>query len=374
VIDDAHNMIEIESDTIREGVISWWRDAMSTRGNNPKTVGRVVVGQRGHHRDLPGYLLTTGHWVHLNLPGYFDPTHRCKTVAKRDGPPRNAKTQPPARVARFSEPLKEGELIWQDWRKDRDELLTPSRFGRLEMKKLAEELTQRGFAAQIQQNPTEEQGNILKRTYWRKWEDKELPSCIAVLQFYDTAFEEDEQNDYSARTTWGIFEYDEIATADTPWQVKGTRQTRTCAILLEKMKRRMEYPELRKDAVEAFKEWKPDRIIIEKKSSGHALAQELRRAGLPITRVKVADSKVSRAHAASLVFERGCIWHPAREWAYEVIEDCAMFPTGPDDDIVDTVTMCALYLRRRWMIGYTEENEDDDIDLMRDPKPRRIYG
>lgn len=371
VVDDAHNMIEIESDVIRAGVIDWWRNAMSTRGNNPKTVGRVIVGQRGHHLDLPGYAIQSGNWVHLNLPGYFDPTRRCQTYAKKDGARRHG--QPPGVVERFREPLQAGEMIWQDWRTKKDELLTPSRFGRQEMMKLASELTTRAFAAQIQQNPSEDEGNILKRTAWRKWDDPELPRCSAILQFYDTAFEEDEANDYCARTTWGIFEHEEIATADTPWSIRGKSQVRTCAILLEKMKERMEYPELRADAMAANDRWKPDRVIIEKKSSGHSLAQEMRRAGIPVTRVKVTESKISRAHAATLVFERGCIWYPDRAWATEVIEDCAKFPTGSDDDIVDTVTMCALYLRRRWMVGYTEE-EGEDIDLMRDPKPRKIYG
>ena len=374
VVDDAHNMIEIESDVIREGVINWWRNAMSTRGNNPKTVGRVIVGQRGHHLDLPGYALSTGNWVHLNLPGYFEPTKRCRTYAKKSGSERNPYTQPPANVDRFSSPLEEGELIWQDWRTKERELLTPSRFGAAEMKKLAAELTERGFEAQIQQNPSEEQGNILKRTQWRKWDEPELPKCHTLLQFYDTAFEAGEENDYSARTTWGVFEYEETASADSHWAVRGTKMTRQCVILLERMKERMEYPALRADALSANERWKPDRVIIEKKSSGHALAQELRRAGIPVTRIKVSESKIARAHAASLVFERGCIWYPPRQWALEVIEDCAKFPTGSDDDIVDTVTMCALYLRRRWLVGYTTEDGDDDIDLMRDTKPRKIYG
>jgi predicted phage terminase large subunit-like protein len=374
VVDDAHNMNEVESDVIREGVISWWRETMSTRRNNPKRAGRVIVGQRGHHMDLPGYAISTGNWVHLNLPGYFVPHRRCKTVARRDGPPRVPKEQPPAMAERFREPLQKGELIWQDWRQQKDELLTPTRFGRQEMVALAQEMTERAFAAQVQQEPSEEDGNILKRKWWRKWEEPELPKCHTILQVYDTAFEPEEENDYSARTTWGIFEWTETASADTPWTVRGASQTRQCAIMLDRMKERFDYPTLRHEAIDSFKLRKPDKLIIEKKASGHALAQELRRAGLPVIRVKVSESKTARAHAASLVMERGCIWYPPREWAQDVIEECAQFPTGEHDDLTDTVTMLCLYLRRRWIVGYTEE--DDDIDLMRDPKPkvRRIYG
>lgn len=371
VVDDPHNMNEIESDVIREGVIEWWRSTMSTRGNNPKKLGRVIIGQRGHYNDLCGFVLNQGTWVHLNLPGYFKAKTRCVTKAKKDGRPREG--QPPALTKKFGVPLKKGQLIWADPRTKEDELLTPGRFGTQEMEKLAAEMTTRGFAAQIQQTPSEDQGNVLKKHHWRLWEEEELPPFQMVVQSYDTAFEEEEENDYSARTTWGVFELTEEQVGRFGGRGGVQGQTRLCAMILERFKDRLSFPDLRDEAMRADKEWKPDRILIEKKASGHSLAQELQRAGLPVARIKVTDSKFVRAHAASLVLERGCVWHPDRKWAWEVIDECAQFPAGEHDDITDTVTMMLLWLRRRWNVEYLDE-EDDNINLSQPPGRRKIYG
>lgn len=373
VIDDAHNMNEINSDTVREGVISWWRDTMSTRGNDPKTVGRVIMGQRGHHRDLPGFVLGSGDWVHLNLPGYFVPKYRCVTRAKKDSERPVPRKESIFSVGDDLAPLKKGQVIFRDPRRKMDELLTPDRFGPAEMAKLAAELTERGFEAQIQQNPSAEEGNILKKKYWRRWEDEKLPSFSMIVQTYDTAFEEEEENDYSARTTWGVFEWEEVLNPKLPWVAAYRGQRRLCLMLLERMNERLEYPELRENAIAAAQLWKPDKILIEKKSSGHSLAQELRRSDLPVSRIKVQDSKFARAHAASLILERGCVWYVRRRWADEVIQQCAEFPTGEFDDLVDTVTMAFLWLRKRWSAEFIED--DDNDDLMRHvSKPVRTYG
>ncbi len=376
VVDDAHNMKEINSDKIRSGVLDWWDNVMSTRGNNPKRLGRVIIAQRGHHADLPGHALGTGDWIHLNLPGYYRPKTKCKTHALRNGHLHNPKKQPPAKLKRFKEPLVEGELIWEDWRSKEDELLAPDRFDNNAMEKLQRQLTERAFEAQIQQNPSAEGGNILKLRHWRLWEDEEMPPFDSIIQVYDTAFEEDEEADYSARTTWGVFEWHEQAHPDLPWQLRFDNQPRSCIMLLERMNEQLEFPDLRRLALESAEKWKPDRILIEKKASGHSLAQELRRSGLPITKVKVTDSKYARAHAASLVLERGCVWYVDRKWSKEVRDQCAEFPTGEHDDLVDTVTMAALWMRRRWNAEYLDENDDEEVNLMRMAVGRKkpIYG
>lgn len=374
VVDDAHNMKDIMSDTIRGGVIDWWRDVMSTRGNNPNSLGRVIIAQRGHHKDLPGHVLSSGNWVHLNLPGYFRKKHRCITKAKKDSPRPKIQSTPDLHHIGDDYPrLKKGQVIFVDPRKKEDELLTPGRFGIDAMAKMAAELTERGFEAQIQQNPSAEQGNILKKHHWREWVDEGLPPISMVIQCYDTAFEEEEENDYSARTTWGVFEHEEYLNPQLPWTAQYKGQKRLCLILLERMNDHLTFPDLRDKAVVGNELWKPDRILIEKKASGHSLAQDLRRAGLPVARIKVSDSKFVRAHAASLVLERGCVWYVKRNWADEVIDQCAEFPTGEHDDMVDTVTMALLWLRKRWSAGYLDE--DDDDNLMRHVNsPVRTYG
>lgn len=376
VVDDAHNMKEINSDTIRGGVIEWWRDVMSTRGNDPKALGRVIIAQRGHHQDLPGHVLASGTWVHLNLPGYFVPKTRCVTKAKKTSN-RIVPANPVNGIWTMGDdtpPLVKDEVIFVDPRKRENELLTPDRFGPDEMAKLSLELTERGFEAQIQQNPSAKGGNIMKGHHWREWVEPELPEIHTIIQCYDTAFEEDEESDYSARTTWGVFEYEERLNTKLPWTAKYKGQTRLCLMLLERLNKRMEFPELRKNAKEAAKLWKPDKILIEKKASGHSLAQELRRADLPVARIKVNDSKFVRAHAASLVLERGCIFYVNRNWAKEVIQQCSNFPADDHDDMVDTCTMAMLWLRKRWSADFLDDDDDND-DLMRHvDKPVRMYG
>ena len=374
VVDDAHNMKEINSDTIRGGVIDWWRDTMSTRGNDMKKLGRVIIAQRGHHQDLPGHCLSTGGWVHLNLPGYFVPNTRCITKAKKDS---KRIIVPDADRYTFGDdiaPLKKDEVIFVDPRKKENDLLQPDRFGPDEMAKLSMELTERGFESQIQQNPSAKGGNIMKEHHWREWVEPELPEIQMIIQSYDTAFEEDEESDFSARTTWGVFEHQERLDPKLPWTAQYKGQTRLCLILLERLNKRMEFPELRENAIEAAQLWKPDKVLVEKKASGHSLAQELRRAGLPIARINVTDSKFVRAHAASLVLERGCIFYVKRNWSQEVIGQCGNFPADDHDDMVDSCTMAMLWLRKKWSADFLDDDDDNDNLMNYVNKPVRTYG
>lgn len=374
VVDDAHNMKEINSDTIRQGVIEWWRDTMSTRGNDMKKLGRVIIAQRGHHQDLPGHVLATGGWVHLNLPGYYIPNTRCITKAKKDS---KRIISPDPEIFTFGDhvvPLKKDQVLFVDPRNKENDLLQEDRFGPDEMAKLSMELTERGFESQIQQNPSAKGGNIMKEHHWREWEDESLPPIQMVIQSYDTAFEEDEEADFSARTTWGVFEHEEYLDPKLPWTAQYKGQTRLCLILLERMNKRMEFPELRENAIEAAQLWKPDKVLVEKKASGHSLAQELRRANLPIARIKVTDSKFVRAHAASLVLERGCIFYVKRNWATEVISQCGNFPADDHDDMVDTCTMAMLWLRKKWSADFLDDDDDNDNLMNHVNKPVRTYG
>jgi predicted phage terminase large subunit-like protein len=271
-------------------------------------------------------------------------------------------------------PLKKDQIIFVDPRKKKNDLMQPDRFGPAEMAKLSMELTERGFESQIQQNPSAKGGNIMKEHHWREWAEPELPSIKMVIQSYDTAFEEDEESDFNARTTWGVFEHEERLDPKLPWTAQYKGQTRLCLILLERLNKRMEFPELRENAIEAAQLWKPDKVLIEKKASGHSLAQELRRAGLPVARIKVTDSKFVRAHAASLVLERGCIFYVKRNWAKEVITQCGNFPADDHDDLVDSCTQAMLWLRKKWSADFLDDDDDNDNLMNYVNKPVRTYG
>lgn len=235
---------------------------------------------------------------------------------------------------------------------------SPRRWPLKELQRSKGNMTKKAWAALYQQKPYEEEGGILPRTQWRKWRSDKPPECVYVVQVYDTAFEPEEVNDFSARTTWGIF--------------KRPEDHKYACILLERYNKRPTFPDLREEAYASYREYQPDRVLIEKKASGHSLIQELRRKEVPITAVKVKDSKIARAHAASIVLEQGCVYYMERPWADEVISQCAEFPNGQFDDMTDTCTLTWNWLRRTFWLQLGDE-EDDDPDSVIQQQKRHWY-
>ena len=201
-----------------------------------------------------------------------------------------------------------------------------------------------------------------------------MPECEAILQIYDTAFEEDEENDYSARTTWGVFMFAHERIHPTTGVIIRSEQRR-CVILLEAWHDKITFPDLRREAIQSYKDWDPDWVLIEKKASGHSLIQEMRKSGV---RVKAVDpkgkDKTMRAHISSSPLEQGCIFYvPGHLEASDVIEECAKFPIGQYDDYVDTVVMALAWLRRMGNIEYFDE-EEGEMNLFKPRRTRGIYG
>ena len=203
--------------------------------------------------------------------------------------------------------------------------------------------------AQWMQNPTAEEGSILKREWWRLWEKPSIPPLQHIIQSYDTAFSKKETADYSAITTWGVFYPDEDSAANL--------------ILLDAMKERLEFPELRKTALEQYQYWKPDTVIIEGKASGMPLTYELRKIGIPVINFTPSkgQDKHSRVNAVSPMFESGMIWAPDEEYADEVIEECASFPYGDNDDLVDSTTQAIMRFRQAGFVKLPDDYEEDPL-------------
>ena len=203
--------------------------------------------------------------------------------------------------------------------------------------------------AQYMQNPTAEEGAIIKREWWNLWEKDEPPNCSYVIQSYDTAFSKSDRADYSAITTWGVFHIEETGEDHI--------------ILLDAVRGRWEFPELKTAAHELWQEFDPDMILIEQKGSGMPLTQELRRMGIPVTPFtpgKGAD-KFTRMHSCAPVFESGMVWAPEMNFADEVIEECASFPNGEHDDLADSMTQAILRFRQGGFITTPSDYEDDDL-------------
>ena len=213
------------------------------------------------------------------------------------------------------------------------------------------------WEAQWQQNPTSEVSAILKRTWWRKWEPKELPPLQYIMQSYDTAFSKQETADYSAITTWGVFYENESG----PAQI----------ILIDASRGRWEFPDLRRKALEEYKYWDPECVIIEAKASGMPLTQELRNMGIPVTNYAPSrgNDKITRVNSIAPIVESGLVWAPDTTWAEEVIEECAAFPAGEHDDYVDTVTQALRRFREGGFIAHPEDYLEDNAT----PKQRVYY-
>jgi predicted phage terminase large subunit-like protein len=204
--------------------------------------------------------------------------------------------------------------------------------------------------AQWMQNPTSEEGAIIKREWWQKWDKEYIPPLQHVIQSYDTAFLKKESADYSAITTWGVFQRNE----DSGPQL----------ILLDAVKDRFEFPELRRIAYQQYQYWQPETVLVEAKASGLPLTYELRKMGIPVINYTPSrgNDKHSRVNSVAPLFESGQIWAPTdKDFAQEVIEECAAFPYGDHDDLVDSMTQAVMRFRQGGFIDHPEDYKDEPI-------------
>lgn len=238
-------------------------------------------------------------------------------------------------VVNFPAIKDDGEPLWPEfW--SLEELLA---------KKAA--LDPRYWQAQYMQDPTAEEGALIKREWWKIWEKDSPPDCEFTIMSLDAAQETNNRADYNALTTWGVFLNEETNNYNI--------------ILLNSIKKRMEFPDLKKLVIEEYKEWEPDAFMVEKKSNGAALYQELRRMGIPIgefTPGKGQD-KISRVNAVTDLFSAGIVWAPDRRWAKEVMEECNDFPSGANDDLVDSTTLALMRFRQGGFIRLPTDEPDE---------------
>lgn len=211
--------------------------------------------------------------------------------------------------------------------------------------------------AMYQQQPTNDEGAILKREWWKVWPHDEPPVVNYIIQSMDTAYSKKETADFSVITTWGVFYLSEDSGASI--------------ILLDVKRGRWDFPELKRIAKEQYDLWQPDNVLIEAKATGTPLQQELRRMNIPVTMYspggrRTGTDKVARANAVAPVFEAGMVWAPDTEWAELLVEECAAFPNGDNDDMVDSTTMAMDRFRRGNFItlGTDDVEESEFKDLV----------
>ena len=297
---------DADSEAMRSNLLDWYRSTAYTRLMPGGSV--VLIQTRWHEDDLAGWVLKeTEHegWEVIEFPAVLD--KRAAKLLKK----------------------KEGDALW-------DEAYPLTRLD--EIKKT---LGSREWASLYAQKPSVEEGNIMKRWWWKTWKKKDPPQCDYILQSWDTAYTSNKNSDYSACTTWGIF-IDDSGESN--------------AILLGSKRDRWEFPELKRVAVEQYNQHSPDLVIIEAKASGLSLVQELSRMGIPITpyNPKKQDKK-SRVHSITPILESGKIWAPDRDWAEDVIAQCASFPNSKNDDLVDSTSQALLRLRQGWFVQHHQD-------------------
>ena len=248
-------------------------------------------------------------------------------------------------VVEFPAIMEDGKPMWPEyWNQD-------------ELEKVKATLPVAKWNAQWMQHPTSEEGAIIKCEWWRKWKHDWIPKLQHVIQSYDTAFLKKETADYSAITTWGVFYLNE----DSPLNL----------ILLDSLKGRYEFPELRRRALEQYKYWTPETVIIESKASGLPLTHELRQMDIPVVNFTPSkgNDKHVRVNSVAPLFESGSIWAPEQKFAEEVIEECAAFPYGDHDDLVDSTTQAIMRFRQGGFLPHPEDYKDEK----REPMKREYY-
>ena len=299
VIDDCHNVKEIESDDVRKGVLDWHDQVWSTRANDPKTTARVIVGQRVHEDDIAGHVLEQGGWEHLCLPTEFEGDKRATCIG------------------------------WSDPRTEDGELLWPDRFGPDEVANDKRVLGSWAYAAQHQQHPTPGGGGVLKREWWRFYRD--MPEGLTDhLMSVDCAFKGASDSDWVVIQTWARRKADKY--------------------LLDQVRRRMDFPATLAAVRMMAEKWpQAMRKIIELKANGQALVDSLSREVEGFVGYSPKESKEARCAAVSPEVESGNVYLPDPDlnpWIKDFVYECSAFPKGRNDDQVDAAVQALLHFAK----------------------------
>lgn len=335
--DDPHNVVDAESQAIREHTLDWWSTAMSSRLNNPKTGAKVIVMQRVHSKDLSGYVLEQGGYTHLNLPMEYEPDRKCITYI--------------------------GKTKWEDPRTQEGELLWKSRFTQQSVENFKRSMGSYAYVGQYQQRPVPAAGGLFQKSWIRYYKRGdsyyELETATGVRRVMsntcrriltgDVAISEKESADYTVFAVWAISPVHDI-------------------ILLDLFRDRIDNPTQQKQLRTLYQKWEVDYAIVESVAYQLALIQQLRREGLAIREYKPGrGDKTTRATTPAVMMEAEKFFYDKHApYLNDVESEILMFPKGAHDDIVDNHTIVANEVALPTSdTGPTYlYDEDDDDELM----------
>jgi predicted phage terminase large subunit-like protein len=313
LVDDPHNEQDIINGNfdVFEKAYEWFTYGARTR---LMPNGRVAIIQtRWHQDDLTGKVI--------------------RDMVQNEGSDQYERVEFPAI---FNENTKDERALW------------PEQYSLEALRRTKASMPVFQWNAQYQQNPTSEEASVVKRDWWNIWKQELPPSCEYVIMSLDAAAETHNRADFTALTTWGVFMNEETGAYNI--------------ILLNSIKKRLEFPELKDLAYREYEEWNPDAFIVEKKSAGTALFQELRRTGMAVSEYtphRGSGDKLARLNSVADIVRSGLCWVPEHRWAEEVVEEIAGFPFMSHDDLVDSTVMALMRFRNGGFIRLPSDEPED---------------
>jgi predicted phage terminase large subunit-like protein len=294
IIDDPLKPDEALSETQRNAVNNWYDHTLLSRLNDKRTGCIILIMQRLHEDDLVGHVLAQGGWRVLKFPAIAE-ENESYTI------------QTPYGTRRFER--KAGEALHPAC--EPLEALDQMRHAQGEY----------NFAGQYQQAPAPRDGGLVKISWFKKYTHADLPDSFEVVfQSWDTANKPEDLNDFSVCTTWGL---------------KNNQ-----LYLVNVLRRRMEYPELKRAIRDHAAEFRARNILIEDKASGTQLIQDLIHDGVHgVTRYMPKLEKTMRLQSTTGTIENGFVLIPeTAAWLIEYLHELATFPNGKYDDQADSTS------------------------------------
>lgn len=365
IIDDPHSVEGANSDAKRNTVTGLFKEAVTSRLNNPDRSAIVVVMQRLHEDDVSGVILSNNMgYDHIMLPMRYDPTRASVTM-----------------------------LGYTDPREEDGELLFPDRFPADVVDRDERAMGPYATAGQYQQQPEPRGGGIIKDVWWQLWDKNEYPGIEYVIASLDTAYTTKAENDFSAMTVWGVFSGSSESSATRSVDRYGrTIEMRTSyqseslgpvpkVMLMYAWQVKLELHELAEKVMSTCSRMRVDKLLIENKAAGHSVAQEIRRLmasesfAVQMYDPKTLD-KTARLYAVQHIFAEGMVFAPDKDWSELVIRQCSVFPKGKNDDLVDTVSMGIGHLRQIGLLTRAPERiaELEDAQKFEGNNETALYG